>query len=38
MVDICVNLGIKPRVHFQKQYPCADIADLFEEYVPSGTR
>lgn len=33
MVDICVNLGIKPRVHYQSEYPCDAIADLFEDYV-----
>ena len=33
MVDICVNLGIKPRVHYQSEYPCDAIADLFEAYV-----
>ncbi|KAK8819707.1 hypothetical protein WA556_002694 [Blastocystis sp. ATCC 50177/Nand II] len=33
MVDICVNLGIKPRVHYQSEYPCDAIADLFEDYM-----
>ena len=38
MVDICVNLGIKPRVHYQNEYPCDEIADLFEGYVGAGAR
>lgn len=38
MVDICVNLGIKPRVHYQKEYPCDEIADLFEDYVGTVAR
>ena len=33
MVDICVNLGVKPRVHYQKGYPCEEIAELFEQQV-----
>ena len=33
MVDICVNMGVKPRVHYQKGYPCEDIAELFERQV-----
>ena len=33
MVDMCVNMGIKPRVHYQQGYTCADIADLFEHQV-----
>ena len=30
---MCVNLGIKPRVHYHSGYPCQDIADLFESEV-----
>lgn len=30
LVHMCVNLGIKPRVHYHSGYPCQDIADLFE--------
>ena len=33
LVDICVNLGVKPRVHYEQGYPCAEIADLFEQYI-----
>ena len=30
---MCVNMGIKPHVHYQLGYPCQEIADLFEEEV-----
>ena len=35
---MCVNLGIKPRVHYHSGYPCQDIADLFESEVNMGFR
>ena len=35
---MCVNLGIKPRVHYHSGYPCQDIADLFESEVDINAR
>ena len=35
---MCVNLGIKPRVHYHSGYPCQDIADLFESEVDMSFR
>ena len=36
LVDICVNLGIRPQIHYQNSYPCDHIADLFYQSVGSG--
>ena len=35
LVDICVNLGIKPQIHYYNCYPCDRIADLFYQSVGS---
>ena len=36
LVDICVNLGIKPHIHYYNCYPCDRIADLFYQSVESS--
>ncbi|CBK25311.2 uncharacterized protein [Blastocystis hominis] len=33
LVDICVNLGIKPHIHYYNCYPCDRIADLFYQSI-----